>query len=124
VSFAPTTATPFVTFGNALNVAGGTVAPRSIASDYKDAYVQSYNFNIQQQLAGDLGVMIGYFGNKGTHLNVIRNINQPINGVKPYAALSASSPIFPGRALGSTILLQDSGGNSNYNALWITATKR
>jgi outer membrane receptor protein involved in Fe transport len=123
VSFAPSTATPFVTFGNALTVAGGTVAPRSIASNYKDSYVQSYNFNIQQQLAGDFGLMVGYFGSKGTDLNLIRNYNQPINGVKPYSTLSASSPIFPGRPL-STILVQESDGNSNYNALWLTATKR
>jgi hypothetical protein len=123
VSFAPSTATPFVTFANAFTAAGGTVAPRSIAGDYKDSYVQSYNFNIQQQLAGDFGVMVGYFGSKGTDLNLIRNYNQPINGVKPYPTLSASSAIFPGRPL-STILVQESDGNSNYNALWLTVIKR
>ncbi len=111
-------------FANAATLAGPTVSPRSIVPDYKDAYVQSYNFNIQQQLAGDLGLMVGYFGSKGTHLNYIRNINQLVNGVKPYATLSANSPIFPGRSLGPTILVEESGGNSNYNALWVTATKR
>jgi len=113
-----------LTLANAFTLAGGAVSPTSISRDYKDAYVQSYNFNIQQQLAGDLGLMLGYFGSKGTHLNIIRNIDQPINGVKPYTALSASSPIMPNTPLGATILLQDSGGNSNYNALWVTATKR
>jgi carboxypeptidase family protein/TonB-dependent receptor-like protein len=115
---------PTLTFSNAFTLASGTVSPITIAHDYKDAYVQSYNFNIQQQLAGDLGVMVGYFGSKGTNLNVVRNYNQLINGVKPYAALSASSPIFPGRPLGPTITAQESGGNSSYNALWLTATKR
>jgi hypothetical protein len=123
VSFAPSTATPFVSFGNAYPAASGSVAPRSIAQDYKDAYVQSYNFNVQQQLAGDVGVMLGYFGSKGTDLNLIRNYNQPVNGLKPFPTLSANSPIFPGRAL-STILVQESVGNSNYNALWLTAVKR
>jgi hypothetical protein len=123
VNFAPTTANPFVTFANAFTQAGGSVAPRSIASNYKDSYIQSYNFNIQQELAHDLGLMVGYFGSKGTDLNLIRNYNQPINGVKPYTALSASSPIFPGRPL-STILVQESDGNSSYNALWLTAIKR
>ncbi|HEY6392937.1 MAG TPA: TonB-dependent receptor, partial [Bryobacteraceae bacterium] len=113
-----------LSFLNAFSLAGGAVSPRSIAPDYKDAYVQSYNLNIQQQLGANMGMMIGYFGSKGTHLNIVRNIDQPIGGVKPYTALSASSPIFPGRALGATILLQDSGGNSNYNALWVTANKR
>jgi hypothetical protein len=123
VNFAPNSATPFVTFGNAFNLASGSVAPRSIAGDYKDSYIQSYNFNIQQQLAGDFGMMVGYFGSKGTDLNLIRNYNQPINGVKPYPTLSATSPIFPGRPL-STILVQESDGNSNYNALWLSVTKR
>ncbi len=123
VSFSPSTATPSVSFTNAYTSASGSVAPRTIAPDYKDAYIQSYNFNVQQQFAGDIGVMAGYFGSKGTNLNLLRNYNQPIGGLRPYPALSASSPILPGRALG-TILSEESVGNSNYNALWLTATKR
>ncbi|HYL37501.1 MAG TPA: TonB-dependent receptor [Bryobacteraceae bacterium] len=124
VSFAPTPAVPFVSFGNAFTVAGASsLAPRSITQSYKDAYVQSYNFNVQQELPGDVGVMLGYFGSKGTNLNIIGNYNQPIHGVKPFPALSASSPIDPGRALGN-ILVQQSVANSNYNALWLTANKR
>ncbi|HLG95109.1 MAG TPA: carboxypeptidase regulatory-like domain-containing protein [Bryobacteraceae bacterium] len=123
VSFAPTTAVPFVTLANAYPVASGSAAPVSITPDYRAAYVQSYNFNVQQEFRGDIGVMVGYFGNKGTNLNVILNENQPINGVRPYAALSANSPILPGKAL-SNILVQQSASNSNYNALWLTVTKR
>jgi len=110
--------------GNAFALAGGSVSPRSINPNYKDGYVQSYNFNIQQQLAGDFGLMLGYFGSKGTDLNIIRNIDQPINGAKPFTALSANSPIFPGKPIGATILIQDSGGNSSYNALWTEVKKR
>jgi hypothetical protein len=66
--------------------------------------------------------MIGYFANKGTDLNVGRNYNQPTKGVRPYAALSASSPIAPGRPLGN-ILVYESDSNSSYNALWVTAQK-
>ncbi len=80
VSFSPTTATPFVSLGNAYTQSAGGFAPRSIDGDYRNAYVQSYNFNVQQQFPGDIGVMLGYFGNKGTNLNLIRNINQPVNG--------------------------------------------
>jgi hypothetical protein len=66
--------------------------------------------------------MIGYFANKGTDLNVGRNYNQPTKGVRPYPALSASSPIAPGRPLGN-ILVYESDSNSSYNALWVTAQK-
>jgi outer membrane receptor protein involved in Fe transport len=123
ISFAPSTSVPFVSFANAFSVAGGSVGPASVAQSYKDAYVQSYNFNVQQQLGADFGLMIGYFGSKGTDLNIRRNYNQPINGVRPYLALSTSSPIFPGKPL-SNIQIYESDGNSNYNGLWITATKR
>jgi hypothetical protein len=123
VNFAPTAATPFVTFANAFTAAGGSVAPRSIIPNYKDSYAQEYNFNIQQQLANDFGFMVGYFGTKGTDLNIIQNMNQPINGAKPFPALSANSPIFPGKPL-STILVQESDANSDYNGLWLTVMKR
>ena len=55
VSYSPTTAVPFVTLGNAFTAAGGSVAPVSVAHNYKDAYVSEYNFNIQQQFANDFG---------------------------------------------------------------------
>ena len=67
--------------------------------------------------------MVSYVGMKGTDLNIERNYNQSIGGVRPYPALSASSPIDPGKALGN-ITVMESDGNSSYNALWVTATKR
>jgi hypothetical protein len=123
VSFSPSTATPFVSFTNAFPLASGSVAPSSIARGYKDAYVQSWNFNIQGTLASDFSVMAGYFANKGTDLNIARNYNQFVNGVRPYPSLSATSPIFAGRPL-ANITVYESDGNSTYNALWVTATKR
>ena len=123
VSFSPSTATPFVSFNNAFSKsAGGLFAPFH-RCNYKDAYVQSYNFNVQQQFRGDVGVMLGYFGNKGTNLNLIRNINQPVGGFRPYPVVSGASEIGAGRSLG-TLLVEESVGNSNYNALWLTMTKR
>ena len=67
--------------------------------------------------------MVGYFGSKGTDLNIERNYNQLVNGARPIPALSASSPIDPGLPLGN-ILVYESDGNSNYNGLWVTANKR
>ncbi len=90
-----------LSFANAYTLAGGSVSPTSVAQNYKDAYVQSWNFNIQQQFGRDYGLMLGYFGNKGTDLNIERNYNQFINGVRPYPALSLNSPIDPGARLGN-----------------------
>jgi hypothetical protein len=117
------TATHPVTLGNAYSLASGTVAPVSVAHNYRDALVQSWNFNVEQQLGRTYGLMIGYFANKGTHLNIERNYNQPINGALPYPTLSPLSPIDPGSKLGN-ILVYESDANSSYNALWLTLNKR
>ena len=123
ISFSPTVKVPFVTFANAFPAASGSGSPASVAHDYRDAYFSEWNFNIQQDLGHDYSVMAGYFGSKGTALNIERNYNQPINRARPYAALSAASPIDPGLPL-SNILVYESDGNSSYNGLWLTARKR
>jgi outer membrane receptor protein involved in Fe transport len=123
VSFSPSNALPFVTLGNAFSLAGGSVSPASIAHNYRDAYVSEWNFNIQQRIARDLGLMIGYFGSKGSDLNVERNYNQITNGTRPYAFLSPNSPIDPRLPL-SNIGVYESVGNSSYNGLWATVTKQ
>jgi hypothetical protein len=123
INYSPTAATPFVTLGNAYNFASGFVSPASVAHGYHDAYISDWNFNIQQQLGKDYGFMLGYFANKGTDLNIRRNYDQFINGVRPITALSSSSPIDPGAPLG-TINVYESVGNSSYQALWLTAQKR
>ena len=116
-----------VTFANAITAAAaaGSLAPVTVSPNFKDAYVQDWNFNVQRELPGEVTVMAGYFANKATRLKTALNINQflPGTSVRPYNTLSNSSPITPGAKLGN-ITLWDSAGNSNYNALWLTATKR
>ncbi len=104
-------------------VAGGSIAPTSVAHNYKNAYVSQWNFGLEQQLANDFKVTARYVGSKGTDLNIERNYNQFVNGVRPYPKLSANSPIDPGVTLGN-ITVNESDGNSSYNALWVTAEKR
>ncbi len=110
-----------LTFRNAYQLARGSVSPASVAHNYQDAYIQSWNFNLQQQFANSYGLMIGYFGNKGTHLNIARNYNQIVNGARPYPALSANS-LAAGSTLGN-ITVYESVGNSSYNGLWVTVKK-
>ena len=98
----PPLATPLSFTGTIrLGTAFGTAtaagfAPNTIDPNFKNAYVQSWNLNVQRELTQSLGVMIGYFGSKGTHLRISRNINQFINGVRPFRQLSASSPSWGG----------------------------
>jgi hypothetical protein len=125
----PPLATPLTFSGtirldNALTVARSAgLAPTTVDFGFDNAYVQSWNLNAQREIMRGLGLTVGYFGSKGTHLRIQRNINQPVGGVRPFAALSASSPILPGSSLGN-ISQNESSGNSSYNALWVTAEKR
>lgn len=108
---------------NAYTLAAGSVSPISVAHNYKNAYVQQWNFGVEHQLGNSYKIAARYVGSKGTDLNIARNYNQFINGARPYPRLSLSSPIDPGLTL-SNITVFESVGNSSYNALWVTAEKR
>lgn len=105
------------------------LAPLFVNPDFKNADVQSWNLNIQQQITRSTAVMIGYFGTKGTHLEIDRNINQYAtfgsSATRPFQILSPNSQFLPGKTLTTqSITERDSSSNSNYNALWITANRR
>jgi hypothetical protein len=103
-----------------------SLAPSATNPKLTNGYVESYNLNLQQQLAGGAVMEIGYIGSEGKHLRIERNINQYIypNGTatRPYAMLSTTSTIRPGAGLGN-IGYVDSSSLSNYNALWFTVRK-
>lgn len=120
----PLTFTGAIRLNNAINLAGPAgLAPQSIDHDFDNAYLQSWNFSVQREVLRNLSLLMGYFGSKGTHLISRRNLNQPINGARPFPKLSQSSPILPGANLGNVTQVE-SGGNSSYNALWVTASQR
>jgi outer membrane receptor protein involved in Fe transport len=99
------------------------LAPVTVDPLFRNASLRSWNVNVQRQLGQDLAAMVGYFGSRGKDLRISRNINQPVNGVRPFPAVSPSSPISPGASLG-TITQVESTGFSSYHALWLSARKR
>ncbi|MHB8889688.1 MAG: TonB-dependent receptor [Acidobacteriaceae bacterium] len=118
------TPSPSLTMQNAFSQAksSNTIAPYTVNKGFRNPMVQSYNLNIQNQLSPTLGLQVGYIGSTGSHLQMLQNLNQPINGARPFPTLSASSPIYAGASL-SNILESNSGSESHYNALWVTLTK-
>jgi len=125
----PPLATPLTFAGNirldsaqATALAGG-LAPGSIDPDFQGAHMQTWNVNVERQVFTSTSVMAGYFGSKGSDLRIPRNINQFVNGVRPFPTVSASSPILPGTTLGN---ISEAGalGVSRYKALWLSATQR
>jgi hypothetical protein len=99
------------------------LAPATTDSNFRNASVQSWNVNIQRQVASSAAATIGYFGSSGRHLRISRNVNQPIAGVRPFPAVSPTSPILPGTPLGN-ITQVESTGFSSYHALWLSALMR
>jgi Carboxypeptidase regulatory-like domain/TonB dependent receptor len=99
------------------------LSPATVDPRFRNSSMHAWNVNVQRQLASDLAAMVGYFGSRGQDLRISRNLNQPVDGVRPFTALSASSPILPGAALGN-ITQVESTGFSSYHALWVSGTKR
>jgi hypothetical protein len=113
-----------VTFQNAITAAkaAGSLAPGSVAQNFTDPIVQDRNITLSREITPTSLITVGYIGQHATHLRISENLNQPINGARPYHALSSSSPIDPGALLGN-IAEATSDGKSDYNALWVTYTK-
>lgn len=117
-------------------VAGTSLGPASINPGFQNAYAQDWNLSVQRQFTASLGVEVAYVGIKGTHLQLTQNINQPLvtdgfyGSTRPFPTLPGDSPILPSQCQAplpscslSTINQVNSGGNSNYNALWVTVNK-
>ncbi len=86
-----------------------------IAPNFRDAYMQQWNVDLQYELGPNWMIDSAYVGSKGTHLPDAINLDQPnpVTGVAPY-------PWFPS----STILEIESAANSSYNALQFRSEKR
>jgi Carboxypeptidase regulatory-like domain/TonB dependent receptor len=89
---------------------GGSAAIQAIDPNFKSGTVFSYNFNIQHEEFGTV-FQAGYVGSQGRHLRLTGDYNQGINGVRPIPGFTS-------------ITVQESVSNSNYNGLWISANKR
>ncbi|WP_263365974.1 TonB-dependent receptor [Edaphobacter bradus] len=124
VSFNASSKTPSIPVSNLYGSAAASgLAISNVMQNFRNAYTQSYNFNIQQELPGRVALQAGYFGSVGRHLRARLNQNQPINGVRPYLAISSSSLIAQGRSTNANIAEASSVGSSNYNAMWLSARK-
>jgi hypothetical protein len=77
---------------------------------YRSGTVVAYNLNVQREAAG-IVFQAAYVGSQGHHLRIIGDWNQGINGVRPISGFSS-------------IMIQQSVSNSNYNGLWLSANRR
>jgi hypothetical protein len=121
---APLTAAGAISLTNALGTTRpGGLAPATVDPEFRNASMQTWNANVQRQIGRDNVLTLGYIGSHGSNLRISRNLNQPVNGVRPFLALSATSTIGPGAALGN-ITQVETTGFSNYHGGWIAFSRR
>ena len=91
-----------------------------IPLDYKEGYVQSWNFTIQQALPGQFTLEAGYVGNVGRRVGAVRNLNA---GLIPGAG-AAGQPLFQlfGRRAATNLRFEST--NTSYNSLQVKFDRR
>ena len=105
------------------------LAPASTNPNLRNAYTESYNLNVQQDLGFGTVLQVGYIGSGGRHLRIPLNINQFMYApgstvaVRPFAAVSAASLIRPLACPRGISIRVNHASSSSYNALWVTARK-
>jgi len=120
---APIPLTALYNDAKAAGIALGWVNPK-----YSNAYIESFNLNVQQALPWGMIGQIYYDGSLGRHLLIVTNANQVVGATSttqahPYKFLAADSPVAPNGAIASNIAERNSIGFSNYNALWTVLSK-
>jgi hypothetical protein len=120
----PVTAAGSIPLGRAIDVTRPVgLAPTTVDRALRNALLDSWNVNVQRQISATTAATIGYLGSRGANLRISRNINQPVNGVRPFLTLAASSPLFPGTPLGNIVQVESSGFSS-YQGAWLSLSKR
>jgi hypothetical protein len=110
------------------SAAASGISLYGVNPNYKNAYIESFNLNVQQALPWGMVAQVYYDGSVGRHLEIESNINQVAGAtsatqVHPLTALAANSPIRPGGAIASNIGYRTSNAYSNYNAFWAVLSK-
>ena len=73
-------ARPGLGSGGAGSVAEFQPGPNNFYADFKNAYIQNWNFSVQRQFPGQMVVELAYTGSKGTRLQrqIVLNLAEPL----------------------------------------------
>jgi hypothetical protein len=89
-----------------------------IPQNYRNPYVMSWNFTVQQALPAQFSLQLAYVGNRGVHIGVAQNINLP-----PGLG-TAGQPEFIAFKRSAATTLYFLGYSSNYNSLQVQLNRR
>ena len=88
-------------------------APKAIARDRKDQYYENWDFNVQQKLAANFLMQVGYVGGEGHHLwdKYTTNLLNPVTQLRYNPAFAAFG-------------VKENNSNNNENALQVSLQRR
>ena len=132
VSFNTDTLFPPLTVGAATTATFANSLLQIAAPRKLNPYLQDFSLGVEQQLGPKTLVTAEYVGNKGTHLNIRTNANQPVqctlaigcdpnnsaNGLKVNQVARRTYKNF------GQMIIEDWSGYSNYNALNLKVQRR
>ncbi len=94
----------------------------AVDPNYRLAYVQSWNLNIQQEVQSSVVVNLGYTGSKGTHLDIVRAPDQLETGGPRFAPCLPNTPAAVSCV--QPFLFESSEGSSILHAFTLRVRKR
>jgi len=94
----------------------------AVDPDYRLAYVQSWNLNIQQEATSSLVINLGYTGSKGTHLDMLRAPDELATGGPRFAPCTPITPV--ATSCVSPFLFESSQGSSILHSASLRVRKR
>jgi hypothetical protein len=116
---------------------GDLTGPRTGANPYYTArawefnlrpqFTNQWNFALESQLSPSTSVSAAYVGQRGTHLIVPREANQPLPGTGPFSSWAQANERRPlARALPNVgnLSLTESSGTMNYHSLQVSGRRR
>jgi hypothetical protein len=126
------------TFSNpAATTVTGNPTPQVVKAaqvNWQSPYVESYSLDVQHTLFTSILIDVGYFGNRGIHLPVNEDINQPLPGLFAQKGIIANNVVTTTNTpslnqirpyIGYGPINSDiQGFISNYNSLQTSVTKR
>jgi hypothetical protein len=107
------------------NPADYTGTIQSANLNFKQGSVQQFNFNVEQQVPGNVVLTVGYAGSRSHHVLVSQeneNLNQPSAcGVITGYTLGCGFGTFPYAGFYQTVASNNSIGNARYDSLQVKA---
>ncbi len=112
-------------FTTAPSLSAPVQAINGLAADFANLYSLNANLQVTRELSSDMAVTAGYLHTKGTRIPVARNINY----TQVVSTLVDGRPVFSTTAgklypQFSNVYVDESVGNSNYDAFTLSLNKR